>query len=142
MFASLVAITASVGAQFEPGAWYEQLTKPAWNPPDWVFAPVWTALYIAVAAAGWLTWRRSQRLELALLVWMLQLVANGLWSWLFFGLHEPAIAFIDVVVLFGLIVWFIALAQRHSAAASWLFAPYALWVVFVAALNAAIWQAN
>ena len=142
VFASLAAITASVGAQFEPGAWYEQLTKPAWNPPDWVFAPVWTALYIAIAAAGWLTWRRSQLLEPALLVWILQLVANGLWSWLFFGLHEPGVAFIDIVVLFGLIVWFIGLARRHSAAASWLFAPYALWVAFAAALNGAIWQAN
>jgi tryptophan-rich sensory protein len=107
VFGALVAVTAAVGAQFEPGAWYEGLTKPAWNPPNWVFA-----------------------------------VANGLWSWLFFGLHEPALALIDIVVLLALIVSFIALARRHSVAASWLFAPYAAWVAFAAALNAAIWQAN
>jgi tryptophan-rich sensory protein len=142
VFAALVALTASVGAQFEPGPWYEQLTKPAWNPPNWVFAPVWTALYIAIAAAGWLTWRRSQRVNPALVVWMLQLVANGLWSWLFFGLHEPALALMDIFVLLALIVCFIALARRHSVAASWLFAPYALWVAYAATLNAAIWQAN
>lgn len=142
VFASLVTVTAGFSAQFQPGAWYEQLTKPAWNPPDWVFAPVWTALYIGIAAAGWLTWRRTQRLEPALLVWMLQLAVNGLWSWLFFGLHEPGVALLDIVLLFGLIVGFIVLARRHSVAASWLFVPYALWVAFAASLNAAIWQAN
>jgi tryptophan-rich sensory protein len=142
VFAALVAITASVGAQFEPGAWYEQLTKPAWNPPNRVFAPVWTALYIAIAVAGWLTWRRSQRLNLALAAWGLQLIANGLWSWLFFGLHEPGLALIDIVVLLALIVCFIALARRHSVAASWLFAPYAVWIAYAASLNLAIWQAN
>jgi translocator protein len=142
VFASLVAVTASVSAQFEPGAWYDQLTKPAWNPPNWLFAPVWTALYLAIAVAGWLTWRPTQRVEPALLVWMLQLIANGLWSWLFFGLHEPGIAFVDIVVLLGLIVGFIVLARRHSVAASWLFAPYAVWVAFAATLNAAIWGAN
>jgi translocator protein len=142
VFASLVAITASVSAQYEPGAWYDQLTKPAWNPPNWLFAPVWTALYLAIAVAGWLTWRATPRVEPALRVWMLQLIANGLWSWLFFGLHEPGIAFVDIVVLLGLIVGFIVLARRHSVAASWLFAPYAVWVAFAATLNAAVWGAN
>ena len=108
---------------------------------DW-FAPVWTAIYIAIAAAGWLIWRRSKRLEPVLLVWALQLLANGLWSWLFFGLHRPGLALIDIVVLFGLIVAFISLARRRSVAASWLFAPYAVWVAYAASLNLAIWQAN
>jgi translocator protein len=137
-----VALIAVFGAQFEPGAWYSQLQKPVWNPPDWVFGPVWTLLYIAIAAAGWLVWRATRRLEPALQLWGLQLIANGLWSWLFFGLHRPGLALVDIAVLFGLIVSFIVTARRYSVAASWLFVPYAAWVAFAAALNGWIWNAN
>ena len=142
VFIASVALTSIIGAQFEPGTWYAQLQKPAWNPPNWVFAPVWTVLYIAIAAAGWLVWRKTRRVTPALQVWGLQLVANGLWSWLFFGMHRPGIALVDIAALFFLIVSFIVAARRYSVAASWLFVPYAIWVGFAAALNGSIWRAN
>lgn len=142
VFVSLVAAVAVFGAQFEPGAWYEQLHKPAWNPPNWVFAPVWTILYLGIAVAGWLVWRRIRRAGPAVLLWGLQLAANGAWSWLFFGLHRPGAALIDIVLLLGLILSFVVAARRHSIAASWLFVPYALWVGYAATLNAFIWLEN
>jgi translocator protein len=142
VFLIAVTLVAAFGAQFEPGAWYAQLTKPDWNPPNWVFGPVWTVLYIAVAVAGWLVWRETRRVEAALQLWGVQLIANGLWSWLFFGLHRPDIALVDIALLFCLIVAFIVAARRHSVMASWLFVPYAVWVGFAAALNGSIWSAN
>jgi translocator protein len=86
LFTSLVALVAAFGAQFEPGTWYSQLQKPDWNPPNWLFGPVWTLLYIGIAVAGWLVWRETPRVQPALQLWGLQLIANGVWSWLFFGL--------------------------------------------------------
>lgn len=142
LFTLLVALVAAFGAQFEPGAWYSQLQKPAWNPPNWIFGPVWTLLYIGIAVAGWLVWRETRRVQPALQLWGLQLIANGLWSWLFFGLHRPGIALVDISVLFCLIVSFIIVSRRYSVAASWLFVPYAVWVGFATALNASIWSAN
>lgn len=142
LFLSLVALVAAFGAQFEPGAWYSQLQKPDWNPPNWVFGPVWTLLYIGIAVAGWLVWRATRRVQPALQLWGMQLIANGLWSWLFFGLHQPGIALVDISLLFCLIVSFIIASRRYSVAASWLFVPYAIWVGFAAALNASIWSAN
>lgn len=141
-FALLVGIAAAFGAQFEPGPWFDELRKPAWNPPSWVFAPVWTILYLGIAGAGWLVWRRARVAGASLCLWGLQLVANALWSWIFFGLHAPGAALVDIVLLLACIVAFMVVARRHSVAASWLFVPYALWVAFAAALNAAIWRAN
>jgi translocator protein len=142
VFLLAVALVAAFGAQFEPGAWYSQLRKPDWNPPNWVFGPVWSVLYIAIGVAGWLVWRETRRTEAALQLWAAQLIANGLWSWLFFGLHRPGIALVDIAVLFCLIVSFVIVARRHSVLASWLFVPYAAWVGFAAALNGSIWSAN
>lgn len=142
VFTALVVLTASAGAFFEPGAWYQQLAKPAWNPPNAVFAPVWTALYVAIAVAGWLVWRRRSRMVPALHLWLAQLVLNWMWSFLFFGLHRPDLALIDVVLLLATIVAFIITAARHSAVASWLFVPYALWVAFATSLNLTIWRLN
>ena len=142
LFTLSVALVAAFAAQFEPGAWYSQLQKPDWNPPNWVFGPVWTLLYIGIAAAGWLVWRETRRVQPVLQLWGLQLIANGVWSWLFFGLHEPGVALVDIAVLFCLIVSFIIVSRRYSVAASWLFVPYAIWVGFAAALNASIWSAN
>jgi translocator protein len=142
VFLFAVALVAASGAQFEPGLWYAQLSKPDWNPPNWVFGPVWTLLYVAIAVAGWLVWRETPRVGAALQLWGVQLIANGLWSWLFFGLHRPDIALADIALLFCLIVAFIIAARRHSVVASWLFVPYAVWVGFAAALNGSIWSAN
>ncbi len=142
VFLVAVALVAAFGAQFEPGAWYAQLNKPDWNPPSWVFGPVWTLLYMAIAVAGWLVWRETREVGAVLQLWGVQLIANGLWSWLFFGLHRPDIALIDIALLLCLIVAFMIAARRQSVLASWLFVPYAVWVGFAAALNGSIWSAN
>jgi benzodiazapine receptor len=142
VFLVAVALVAAFGAQFEPGAWYAQLNKPNWNPPSWVFGPVWTLLYMAIAVAGWLVWRETREVGAVLQLWGVQLIANGLWSWLFFGLHRPDIALVDIALLLCLIVAFMIAARRQSVLASWLFVPYAVWVGFAAALNGSIWSAN
>jgi tryptophan-rich sensory protein len=143
IFIVLVAAAAGSGAKFQPGDWYAQLAKPAWTPPNWLFAPAWAVLYLAIAVAGWDLWRRSgARLTPALVLWIAQLVLNALWSWLFFGLRRLALAFADIVLMLACIVAFIALARAYSVLASWLFVPYALWVAFASALNFAVWQMN
>ena len=141
-FVAVVAAAAAFGAQFGQGAWYENLAKPSWNTPGAVFGPVWTALYICIAVSGWLVWRHVDRIERVLSIWIVQLVLNAAWSWLFFGLHRPDLALVDIVLLLATIFIFIALARRHSLLASWLFVPYALWVAFATALNFTIWRMN
>jgi translocator protein len=92
---------AVIGALFMPGTWYEQLRKPAWNPPNWIFGPVWTLLYATMAVAAWLVWQRGrftdQRLPLSL--FLLQLLLNAIWSPLFFGLHSAALGLVDILLL-------------------------------------------
>jgi tryptophan-rich sensory protein len=135
-----VAFTAS---RFRPGEWYQALQKPPWTPPDWLFAPVWTVLYLAIAVAGWLVWRgRDGQGSTALSFWVAQLVLNGLWSWLFFGLHRPDLALFDIVLLDAAIVGFVMSALPISRLAAGLFVPYGLWVAYATALTFSIWQAN
>jgi tryptophan-rich sensory protein len=142
VFVLLVAAAGLFGAQFEPGNWYWQLTKPSWNPPDEVFGPMWTALYVGIAVAGWLVWRAAGRMVMSLQFWFAQLVVNGLWSFLFFGLHRPDLALVDIALLLVLIFAFIVTARHRSPVASWLFVPYAAWVGFATALNFTIWRLN
>jgi len=142
VFVVLVAVAATFGAQFSPTAWYESLAKPAWTPPNAVFGPVWTVLYVGIAVAGWRVWRRKGRFVPALWLWLAQLVLNAWWSLLFFGLHRPDMALIDIVVLLATIAAFVFVARRHSALASWLFVPYAVWVSYATALNLAIVRLN
>ena len=143
-FVGLVAAAAFIASRFRPGSWYEHLARPSWNPPNWVFAPVWTVLYLAIALAGWLVWRAlpASSVHIALLVWVGQLALNACWSVLFFGLHQPGYALADIILLLALIAAFIVLAAPISAWAAWLFVPYLLWVSFATALNAAVWQLN
>jgi translocator protein len=139
----MVAASAFAGMQFGSGPWYSALQKPSWTPPNWLFAPVWTALYAAIALAGWSVWRsKAVSVTKPILLWLLQLILNGLWSWLFFGLRRPDLALIDIVLLLVSICWFIASANKISRLAAWLFVPYALWVGFASALNFSIWQLN
>lgn len=136
-------LTAFSGSRFRPGAWYMELAKPSWNPPAWLFGPVWTLLYLGIAVAGWLVWRAGRSgATVALSVWVAQLILNGLWSWLFFGLHRPSLAWIDIMALLASIVAFIVVARPISAGAAWLFVPYALWVGFATVLNATIVRLN
>src|SRR5512132_1651696 len=143
IFLAMVAATALIGSQFGPGPWYIALQKPAWTPPSWVFAPVWSVLYVAIAVAGWLVWRsKAVSVTKPILLWLLQLILNGLWSWLFFGLHRPILALIDILGLLATICFFIVSAGKISRTAAWLFVPYALWVGVATALNFAIWRLN
>ena len=138
-----VAFTAS---RFRPGEWYQALQKPPWTPPDWLFAPVWTVLYLAIAVAGWLVWRGrdgpGSTASSALSFWVAQLVLNGLWSWLFFGLRRPDLALLAIVLLDTAIVGFVVSALPVSRLAAGLFVPYGLWVAYATALTLFIWQAN
>ncbi len=126
------------------GTWYPGLTKPSWNPPDWVFGPVWTLLYIMMAVAAWLVWRSrdSRPVALPLGLYAVQLTLNVLWSGIFFGLQMPGAAFIEVVVLWLTILATILAFWRVERVAAGLLVPYLAWVSFASALNFAIWYLN
>lgn len=136
---------ALVGSRFRPGPWYASLAKPDWTPPGAVFAPVWTALYLAMGIAAWMVWRRGgggRSRAPALALYMVQLALNALWSFLFFGLHRPGLAFLDIALLWAAILTVMVLFWRIRAAAGALILPYLLWVSFAACLNFAIWRLN
>lgn len=126
------------------GTWYQTLQKPALNPPDWVFGPVWTTLYAAMAVAGWGAWRamgwRGGRWTL--LLWMLQLALNLMWSALFFYLRRPGWAAAEIIVLWISILAALIALWRVRRWAGALFIPYLLWVSFAAYLTWAIWLKN
>lgn len=126
------------------GTWYAALAKPPFNPPDWVFGPVWTALYLMIAFAGWRVWRRRDRpgARAALAAWSLQLALNLAWSLIFFGARMIGAALVEIVVLLAAILLTAVLAWRVDRAAAWLLAPYIGWVGFASVLNAALWRLN
>jgi len=134
---------AAFGAQFAPGVWYAALAKPSFNPPDWIFGPVWTVLYAMIAVAGWLAWRRTGTVRTPVLgIYAAQLVLNGAWSWLFFGLHRPGLAFAEILVLAAAIVVNVVLFWKERPLAGALLLPYLAWVSFAAVLNFALWRLN
>ena len=126
------------------GAWYHSLARPSFNPPDWIFAPVWTVLYITIAVAGWLVWRRSGfgRARDAFVIYALQLACNLTWTVLFFGLHAIGGALIEIVILLAVIVLNAYAFYRIIPVAGLLYVPYALWVGFATILNASFWWLN
>lgn len=137
---------AAVGARasIEAQAFYDQLLQPAWAPPPWLFGPVWSVLYALMAIAAWLVWRsgelRTNRIALALFI--LQLVLNAFWSWLFFAWKFGALAFAEVVLLWVLIVATVVAFWGVRPLPGMLLIPYLMWVGFAAALNYALWQLN
>lgn len=141
VFVGVVAAAASFGAIFKPGPWYAALVKPPWTPPNWVFGPVWTALYVMIAVAGWLVWRSDERGR-ALRLWIAALVLNAAWSWLFFGQHWIGAALADIVLLLVAIMAFARAAWPVNRLASALFWPYLAWVAYATTLNGAIWVLN
>jgi benzodiazapine receptor len=141
---ALCFAAAALGGFFTPGEWYAQLQKPSWNPPSWIFGPVWSALYIMMALAAWLVWRRggfaAQRLALSL--FSLQLLFNALWSPAFFGLRNPALALVDILLLWLALLATVLTFWRRSRVAGALLIPYLAWVSFASALNFALWRLN
>jgi len=135
---------AAAGAVFMPGDWYASLTKPSWNPPGWIFGPVWTALYAMMAVAAWLIWKRggfaAQHRLLSL--FLVQLVLNALWTPLFFGLRQPGLAVAEIILLWAAILATLMAFRPVSRTAAWLLVPYLAWVSFAAVLNGTIWRLN
>lgn len=124
-------------------SWYPTLAKPGFTPPAWVFAPVWTVLYLLMAIAAWLVWRNAGGAAgAALTLFVIQLALNLAWSWIFFGLRRPGLAFAEILLLLAAIVATTLAFRRHSRAAVALMLPYVLWVAYASALNGAIWRLN
>jgi translocator protein len=121
--------------------WYANLTKPSWTPPSWIFGPVWSVLYLSMAIAARLVWRQG-RATIPMVLFGVQLFFNAAWSWLFFRLHSPGAALIDVVLLWAAIVATTAVFWLRSAWGGVLFLPYLFWVSFATVLNFAIWRLN
>jgi tryptophan-rich sensory protein len=123
--------------------WYTTLVKPGFNPPDWVFGPVWTTLYVLMGLAAWRAWRARKTLRhKAFALYGTQLALNFLWSILFFGLHWIGVAMADLVALFVALVATGISFARIDRIAGWCFVPYALWVGFAGVLNASLWWLN
>jgi tryptophan-rich sensory protein len=126
-----------------PG-WYADLAKPAWKPPNWIFGPVWSCLYLMMAVAAWLVWQQRgfAGAKLPLTLFAIQLALNSLWSVLFFGLQNPGRAVAEIVLLWMAILATLIAFWKRSKSAGGLLVPYLAWVSFAAALNVAIWQMN
>lgn len=136
-FVLACTVVASSGALFRPGAWYESLRKPWWRPPNWLFGPAWTVLYIMIAVSGWLVWRKTgfAGAALPLTLYGVQLVLNAAWSGFFFGLRRMDLALVDVGLLWLSILGLIGLFAPIDGLAAWLLVPYLAWVSFAAFLN-------
>jgi translocator protein len=125
------------------GSWYREINKPEWNPPSWVFGPVWTTLYLMMGFAFYLVWKsNAPQKRPAIILWIAQLVANFFWSFIFFGQHQIGIAFGEIVLLWVLILLTIFAFARINKLAAWLLVPYISWVSFAGILNFTIWQMN
>jgi translocator protein len=146
LFYLVCFLAAGLGSLFtmvSVGGWYAALAKPPWSPPDWIFGPVWTVLYAAMAVAGWLVWRRGGLASVPALRWFaVQLVLNVGWSVVFFGLRMSGLAFAEILALWVAIVATVSASWRVSRPAGILLVPYLLWVSFAVALNFAIWRLN
>lgn len=140
----LVFAAAALGARFLPDEWYRQLKKPTWNPPNSIFAPVWTILYLLMAVAAWLVWRRYgiAGALVPLILFVAQLLLNAAWTWLFFGQHQVRAALIDIVILWVTIVATLLSFWSLEPLAGILLLPYLAWVSFATALTWTIKQMN
>lgn len=126
-----------------PG-WYQTIQKPSWNPPNWVFGPVWTTLYVLMGIAMYLVWTRPRNPERqgALYLNAIQLIFNFFWSLIFFNLHAIGAALIEIGVLWVMIVWTMFAYDKVYKPAAWLLLPYIVWVTFATILNFTIWSLN
>ena len=149
LFGGIVLLAVAPGSFFNPGrgstrAWYAALEKPSFNPPDWIFGPVWTALYILIALSGARVWLRHSSPErtAALRWWAVQLLLNALWSPLFFGAKMPGLALVNIVLMLIAIAIYMRRARQVDVPAAWMMTPYLAWVSFATLLNATIVRLN
>jgi len=142
----LALAAAAIGgfASANAGAFYGQLVRPSWAPPGWLFAPVWSVLYVLMGIAAWLVWRVHgfAGARKALLVFILQLVANALWTWLFFVWQQGGLAFAEILLLWMLIAATVGLFWQVSRLSAILLLPYLAWVTFASALTWSVWRLN
>ena len=141
----LVGFAGSVFTTPSIGNWYSALNKPGFNPPNWIFAPVWTTLFILMGLALFIAWDKSRKGKYfcqPLGLFLAQLIFNFFWSFIFFYLHNPGAAFGEIVILWVLIALTINSFEKISKFAAWLLVPYILWVSFASILNFAIWRLN
>lgn len=141
LFIGITFLAPLPAVWWPPGEWYASLNKPSWNPPAWIFGPVWTMLYTMMAVAAWLVWRRGGG-QRPLGLYCVHLVLNATWSPLFFGLKMPGAAFAEILLLLASIVATALTFRRVSRAAAWLFVPYIAWVAFASFLNFTLWRLN
>ena len=146
-FVALCLAVSAIGGWVTAGSvgnWYQTLQKPAFNPPDWVFAPVWNLLYLMIALAGWRVWRSAglAGARAGVAAYAAQLALNLAWSFLFFGGRMIGIALAEIVLLLAVIGVNAVLFWRTDRLAGWLLAPYAAWVAFACVLNFALWRLN
>lgn len=144
LLAFLAAFLGGLATSTSVHTWYAALQKPAWTPPNWLFGPVWTLLYVLMAVAAWRVWRQGSPNEARRTVRLFaaQLALNVLWSVLFFGLHRIGFALIEVVVLWLVLIRIQIRFYVADTVAALLWAPYLLWVTFAAGLTAAVWDLN
>ncbi len=147
VFFILCFAAAGIGSWFTAqsvNSWYTGITKPSWTPPNWLFGPVWTTLYVLMAISGWLIWRLRGEFDVRLIltIFIIQLILNVAWSGIFFGAQKIGLGAIEVVILWLTILAYIILSWPLSRVASLLFAPYLLWVGYASALNISIYFLN
>lgn len=154
IFKILVMIATCVGVGYLSSlftregvdTWYRTIEKPSFNPPDWVFAPVWTTLYIMMGLAAGLVWdkieEQRETVRKGIMFFWIQLALNALWSYLFFGLHNPLLALIEIVLLWLMIYETFVQFNKVNKIAGYLLIPYLLWVTFATVLTASIWWLN
>ena len=141
----LIGLIGSVYTMNAIPTWYAALEKPAFTPPNWLFAPAWITLYVLMGIAAFLVWRNGwdkPKVRVALVFFGVQLVLNALWSVVFFGLESPLFGVVVIVMLWVAILITMLRFKEISIAGAWLLLPYLLWVTFASALNIAIWMLN
>lgn len=141
---TFIAAAGGAFASARAPAFYQALAKPPWAPPPTVFGPVWTVLYVLIAIAAWLVVRELgwNEARYELILFAAQLVANGIWTWLFFSLHSGVAAFVDIIVLDALVIATLVTFWRAKPLAGALFVPYLAWVCFASALTWSVWMRN
>jgi tryptophan-rich sensory protein len=144
LLASFVAGGIGSVASVNAAGFYGQLVQPPWAPPAWLFGPVWTVLFVLMGVAAWLVWREHgfRGAAVALRLYVAQLLANALWTWLFFAWQQGALALAEIAILWLLIAGTLVAFWRLHRGAAWLLVPYLAWVSFAAALNFALWRLN